>query len=295
MRSLRFLVTPRWLAFAAIVALLAYACLLLGQWQWHRLTSTKANNTIIRTNQKAAPTPVERVLTQGVDPPSSEQYKVVSAVGTYDVSQTIIVRYQTHEGSSGVDVVVPLVTASGTAVLVDRGWFGTSNQGLTDPSLVPAPPSGKVTVTGWVRQDATGSAAEVVNASTRAISSSRIAPAIGLPVYGGFVQLTSESTAPATPLIPADPPDLSNGPHFFYALQWWFFGLLAIFGFLYLAWEEMIGKGAQRRAHQGVSGAQARLQRSSDGEEQPTSDGEDDAGQDRRGRVEQESRGPADH
>jgi cytochrome oxidase assembly protein ShyY1 len=261
-RSLRFLVTLRWLLFVAIVALLAYACVLLGQWQWHRLTSTKANNTIIRTNQKAAPTPVEQVLTQGVNPPSSEQYKVISAVGTYDASQTIIVRYQTHEGDSGVDVVVPLVTASGTAVLVDRGWFGTSNQGLTDPSQVPAPPPGKVTVTGWVRQDASGGAAEVVNASTRAISSSQIAPAIGLPVYGGFVQLTAESPAPTTPLIPADPPDLSNGPHFFYALQWWFFGILAVFGYLYLAWEEFTGKGAQRRAGQGVSSAQARLQRS---------------------------------
>ena len=33
-------------------------------------------------------------------------------------------------------------------------------------------------------------------------------------------------------------PDLGNGPHFFYGLQWWFFGLLAVFGFGYLAWDE---------------------------------------------------------
>ncbi len=33
-------------------------------------------------------------------------------------------------------------------------------------------------------------------------------------------------------------PELGNGPHFFYGLQWWFFGVLAVFGFCYLAWDE---------------------------------------------------------
>jgi cytochrome oxidase assembly protein ShyY1 len=249
-RSLRFLVSRRWLLFFAIVVLLAYACLLLGRWQWHRLTSTKANNAIIRTNEAAPAAPVEQVLHAGVNPPSADQYKRVSATGTYDVGHTIIVRYQTRDGSSGVDVVVPLVTASGTALLVDRGWVATANQGLTDPSQVPPPPPGTVTVTGDVRQDADGSAAEVVDNSTRAISSSQIQPAIGMPVYGGFVELETESPPPATPLSPAGPPDLSNGPHFFYALQWWFFGLLAIFGFGYLAWEEKTGRADLRRAQQ---------------------------------------------
>jgi cytochrome oxidase assembly protein ShyY1 len=250
-RSLRFLVSRRWLLFFAIVVLLAYACLLLGQWQWHRLSSTKANNAIIRANETAAPAPVDQVLRPGENPPSSDQYKAITATGRYDVSHTIIVRYQTdQDGHSGVDVVVPLVTSSGTALLVDRGWMATTNQGLTDPSQVPAPPAGTVTVTGSVRRDADGGAASVVDGSTRAISSSQIQPVIGIPVYGGFVDLTHESPAPTTPLTPAELPDLSNGPHFFYALQWWFFGLLALFGFGYLAWEEKTGRADLRRAQQ---------------------------------------------
>ena len=76
--------------------------------------------------------PVDQVLRHGVDPPDAEQYAVVSATGTYDPSKTVIVRYQTRDGNAGVDVVVPLVTDSGTALLVDRGWVATSNQGLTD-------------------------------------------------------------------------------------------------------------------------------------------------------------------
>jgi cytochrome oxidase assembly protein ShyY1 len=250
-RSLRFLVSRRWLLLLLIVLLLAYACLLLGRWQWHRLTARKASNAIIRTNESAAPAAVDQVLQRGTDPPDSEQYKVVKATGTYQSTKTVIVRYQSNdEGQPGADAVVPLVTPSGTALLVNRGWFSTSNQASIDPADVPAPPSGTVTVTGFVRQDGTGSATKVVDSSTRAISSAAIGPAVGLPVYGGWVDLKSESPKASVPLEPTGLPDLSNGPHFFYALQWWFFGILALFGYGYLAWEEATGRAALRRAQQ---------------------------------------------
>jgi cytochrome oxidase assembly protein ShyY1 len=290
--SLRFLLSRRWLLLLLTVLLLAYVCLLLGRWQWHRLEDKKAGNAIIRANEQAPPAPVDRVLRQGVDPPDSSEYAVVSATGTYDTSKTVIVRYQTRDGNAGVDVVVPLMTTSGNALLVDRGWYPTSNQGLTDPAQVPAPPGGPVEVTGWVRQNADGSSAEVVNASTRAISSTEIEAAIGVPTYGGFVQLLTESPPPATPLTRADPPDLSNGPHLFYALQWWFFGILALFGFGYLAWEEITGRAARRRAQQ-----PARRRRSDAGSEGPhhsAVDGQHGAADERRGRAEQERRGTAE-
>ncbi len=74
--------------------------------------------------------------------------------------------------------------------------------------------------------------------STRAISSKEIGPALDREVYGGFVDLRSEDPPAETALEPAELPELNNGPHFFYGLQWWFFGVLAIFGFGYLAYDE---------------------------------------------------------
>jgi cytochrome oxidase assembly protein ShyY1 len=298
-RSLRFLVSRRWLLFLAVVLLLAYACLLLGRWQWHRLESKKTNNAIIRSNEDAPPAPVEQVLREGRNPETTQQYAVVSATGTYDVGKTVIIRYQTDDhGQSGVDVVVPLVTANGTALLVDRGWVATTNQGLTDPSQVPAPPSGTVTVTGSVRQNADGGSAQVVDGSARAISSTQIQPAIGIPVYGGFVDLTTETPAPTTPLEPAEPPDLSNGPHFFYALQWWFFGLLALFGFGYLAWEEATGRADQRRAQQPAKKrARSNLPPAGAVSQRPghaSVDREHDPGEERGSGAEQERRGTAE-
>ena len=160
----------------------------------------------------------------------------------------MIVRYRTRDGQSGVDVVVPLVTADGTALLVDRGWMATENQGA-GPADVPAAarPARSPSRAGSAR-DATGDSTAVDDHSTRAISSEEIGPAIGHPVYGGFVELRSEDGEPAAGLAPVELPELDNGPHFFYGLQWWFFGLLAIVGFVYLAWDEWRVRAARRAA-----------------------------------------------
>ena len=40
------------------------------------------------------------------------------------------------------------------------------------------------------------------------------------------------------PLAAVELPEINDGPHFFYGLQWWFFGLLAIGGFVYLVYDE---------------------------------------------------------
>ncbi len=95
--------------------------------------------------------------------------------------------------------------------------------------------------------------------STRAVSSRRIAETLPYPLYRGFVDLAQESPTPATALEPTELPDpTSNGPHFFYGLQWWFFGALAIFGFFYLLWDEVRqrrDRGRSRRPeHAAVDG-----------------------------------------
>lgn len=248
-RSFGFLITRRWVIFAVVVAALASLAWWLGEWQFHRLEDRKDRNAIVERNLSRDPVPVDEVLAPGVPVAKSEQWRHVQATGTYAVDQTIVVRYRTRDGVSGVDVVVPLVTADGTALLVDRGWLATDNRGTAEPDDVPAPPSGEVTVTGWVRADATGDSIKVSDQSTRAISSKQIGPAIDLPVFEGFVDLDEENPAASDPLERAELPELDNGPHFFYGLQWWFFGVLAIVGFIWMAYDEWRGAtGKPRRA-----------------------------------------------
>ena len=236
-RAVRFLLSRRWVLFAAAVVVLAYGCYLLGRWQFHRLDDREATNAQTRANLSASPAPVDDVLAAGRPVGDRDEWRRVTATGTYLPDSSVVVRYQTREGSSGVDVVTPLRTAAGPSLLVDRGWLATGNTGL-DSVDAPPPPSGRVTVVGWVRADATGSSTRVEDRSTRAISSAAIGKALDLPVYGGFVDALKETPPPTKRLVPVDKPDLGNGPHFFYGLQWWFFGVLAVVGFGYLAWDE---------------------------------------------------------
>lgn len=247
MRSLSFLLSRRWILFAVAVVLAAWAAWALGEWQFNRLEERKDRNSIVDRNLDAGPVPAAELLAVGEPVDRQEQWRRVTAAGEYDVDDTVVVRYRTREGASGVDVVVPLVTREGPVLLVDRGWLATDNRG-TRPEDVPPPPAGEVTVTGWVRQDGTGDSTEVSDHSTRAISSREIGEALGLTTYGGFVDLESEDPPPAEELERAELPDPGSGPHFFYGLQWWFFGLLAIFGFGYLAYDEWRGR-SERPEH----------------------------------------------
>lgn len=253
MQRLRFLFSRRWVIFFVVVCALAYLAYWLGGWQFDRLEDRRERNSLIERNEELPPAPAADVLAVGEQPSADEEWRSVEAVGTYAVEDTVIVRYRTRGGAAGVNVVVPLITREGPALLVDRGWLATSNKGVTSAD-VPAPPSGEVTVRAWVRIDGTGNATKVADNSTRAISSERIGAALDLEVYGGFTELISESPEAETSLASGELPELDEGPHFFYGLQWWFFGLIALFGFGYLIYDEYRGgRGPWGRRKDGVA------------------------------------------
>jgi cytochrome oxidase assembly protein ShyY1 len=244
----RFLLSRRWLLFGLAVVLLALGCFRLGEWQFHRLHDREQINSWTRRNLAADPVSVGDVLGVGKQVPLDQEWRRVRATGRYDAAATVVVRYQTRNGQAGVDLVTPLVTDSGPAVLVDRGWTSSGNTGAL-PTDLPAPPDGTVTVTGYVRVDATGRGVEVEDRSTRAISSATIGPGLDYPVYGGFVDAERETPAPSAQVVRPELPDLGDGPHLFYGIQWWFFAALAVFGFGYLAWDERRNGPRGERTH----------------------------------------------
>ncbi|QWC84994.1 SURF1 family protein [Nocardioidaceae bacterium] len=251
---MRLFLSRRWLLFAVTVLLLAALCWRLGEWQFDRREARLAENALVERNLDSPAVPVDQVLRVGADAAPEDQWQRVTATGTYDDAATVVVRYQTRDGAAGVDLVTPLRTSEGPWLLVDRGWTPTQNRGGERPEGVTAP-TGQVTVTGWVRSNASEDVATVTDGSTRAVSSVAIAPLLEGPVYGGFVDAETESPPAAEPLVATELPELGGGPHFFYGLQWWFFGALAVFGFFYLAYDE------RRQARRVAAGLPARKPR----------------------------------
>jgi cytochrome oxidase assembly protein ShyY1 len=234
-----FLLSRRWVLLAMAVLLLTTLSVRLGFWQLSRLEERLADNEVTAQNLAVDPVPVSSLAGSGDTVAEADEWRPVTATGTYDTTQQLLVRYQTRGEERGVDVLTPLVVADGTAVLVDRG-FVESPAGTPDTADVPAPPAGKVTVTGWLRRDSDApSAATAASGGTvRAVSSAALAPSLPYPVTAGWVLATEEDPPPAQQLAGPEAPELDSGPHFFYAMQWFFFALLALTGYGYFAWDE---------------------------------------------------------
>jgi len=229
------MLSARWIGFAVFVVLLAAVCARLGLWQWHKLEARFDRNDVITRHFTTDPIDVTQALPEGAEVDGTTEWTRVSAVGTYDVEHQVTVKFTTRDGAPGADVVTPLVLASGEAVLVDRGWIETANN-VTRPD-VPAAPSGQVTIEGWLRKNngAGGDAVKPTGGQVRAISSDAMADYVPYELANGYVNLQKETPAPATALQAEPRPELGQGPHFFYALQWWFFALLAVVGYFWFA------------------------------------------------------------
>jgi cytochrome oxidase assembly protein ShyY1 len=239
--SYRFLLSRRWLGLLLVVIVVTIACYELGRWQFHRYDERHQHNVVTRENLRSDPVRVDEVMSTTAAPDDDDEWRRVKATGTYDVEHQIVVLYRTRNSAPGVDVVTPLVTSSGDGLLVDRGWVQTKGNG-NEPADVPHPPGGTVDVTGWVRinADAGSNRTTLSEGSVRSISSDALQSSVPYDLFDGFLDLTDESPKASPSPERADPPDLSGGPSFFYGIQWWFFGLLAVGFWVYFAYAERV-------------------------------------------------------
>lgn len=230
------LLTRRWLTLTAAVLVFAAVCVRLGLWQWHRHEERRAANALVAANYARPPVPVDDLLSTTQPPQSASVWRAVRAHGTYEPARSILVRNRTHDGATGVHVVVPLRTERGALLLVDRGFVPRTG-GASDVVAVPAPPAGVVEVTGHVHQvERDGPTRVTIGAqpSVPRLDVAAIARWLGEPVYGAAIDLASERPAPTTAPVPPEPPVFGSWRNLPYAVQWWLFACLAIVGWLLL-------------------------------------------------------------
>jgi cytochrome oxidase assembly protein ShyY1 len=205
----------------ALVLLFAGGFLALGFWQYGR-HHEKQGTMRERRAAYAAPAPE-----LGATPPAPDAR--VEVRGTYDGAHQVLLRDQVHDDDIGVDVLTPLVLATGDAVLVDRGWLPTSTN-------VPDPPAGPVVVRGIVRQstrnvsprdmrelDGRASVSRVDIASIDELTTGTLRP------VWVAAQYQEPAPEPGAPLLP-EPPSPTRVNHMQYALQWWALALIPIIG-----------------------------------------------------------------
>jgi cytochrome oxidase assembly protein ShyY1 len=218
----------RWAGLVVFVLVLGAVFIRLGEWQLDRLDQRRARNATTVANEARPVRPLAEVFGRPIT--DADQWQRVEAHGTFDGEHQFVVRYRSNGDDEGYEVVTPLRTSIGV-VLVDRG-FVASGQGGRIPTVIPPPPGGEVTVVGHVRRNEQGrrSATNPVNGQVRLINSDAIAAVLGHPVLNGYLGLL-EVTPPQTGGFTAVAlPELSDGPHFWYAVQWFMFTGFAVAG-----------------------------------------------------------------
>jgi cytochrome oxidase assembly protein ShyY1 len=218
----------RWALLIVFVALLGVAFVSLGNWQLDRLAQRKERNATTITNEQKPVQPYEQVFTHPIT--DADQWQRVEARGTFDADHQFVVRYRSNGGADGYEVLTPLRTASG-AVLVDRGFIPLE-RGTRIPSVAPAPPTGEVTVVGHLRRNERGRRAATAPAGNqvRLINSDAIAVTLPYEIESGYIGLLTVQPEQQGGFQPIQLPDLSEGPHFWYAVQWFLFTAIGIAG-----------------------------------------------------------------
>ena len=252
------LARPRWIVGSIIVLALVALFVNLGLWQLRRLDERKAlNETLRERSQATIDLPQSAWGHVGVFKSRQLEHQRVRVRGTYDTAKEVLVRFQTHEAQPGYDVITPLKTGEGV-VFVDRGWV-PERLGEEWPAQRAAAPEGEVTVVGVIAYPDDTPARPIREDGVLVVSGVQpysIADELGidsnktLPYYLRAVS-SGEDRFP----IADGEPDLSEGPHLNYAIQWFIFATVVGAGWIVLLWHTSRRKAIASTSDEGQSSA----------------------------------------
>ncbi len=215
----------RWVGVAALL-LVSAVCARLGVWQLSRLHQRRAVNAAILRARTEPPISLDA---PGARDSASLAYRRVSATGRYDRGHELVLRGQAYMGTPGVDVVTPFrLRDSDTALLVLRGFVPAADAVRADLGALDE--SGELSVTGLAEPIGSGGGQPLVveGSSTWARLDLRaLRGALPYPVLAVALRQLPDSALPRYPRR-LDAPEVDDGPHLNYAVQWFLFSAMGI-------------------------------------------------------------------
>lgn len=213
--------------FKSLVALvLIVLCLIAAQWQYHRGFDRHARNAIIEKHISLPTTSLDSVK----DSPLAAEWQTVTTQGVFDSTKQILLKNRYSEGFYGFEVLTLFTTPNNEKFWVDRGWVKAGAAATIAPTITP-PPTTPVSITGRLRLDSSlprGSFFALPTDGSGLIS--KLDAQSQLDTENYYIDLLSGSQSSLTPKVAAQLPELSDGPHMAYALQWLFFAGLVVYG-----------------------------------------------------------------
>lgn len=215
---------------------------MLGMWQLG-VAQDKGRAEVVAAAASLPREPLSEVTAPHAPFEADFSNRPVSVQGQYDAAHQIVVVDRRLDGRVGSWVVTPLLTGEGTLPVL-RGFVAGA------PETAPAPPAGTVTLLGTLGPGESPQAGpDLPGQQRRAVDLAALVNEWPGDLYN-VVLLASSETAGGTSVQPAaegltrvPPPELPTQLNFknaAYAVQWWAFGLFAIW-----MWWKMIRAESQ--------------------------------------------------
>jgi cytochrome oxidase assembly protein ShyY1 len=204
-----------------------YLFIRLSDWQFDRYNTRIQNNEITTTALSSEPINLTD-LSQVSD---LKDWQKVSIKGEFMNSDAKLLRRQYLESSLGFWVITPLKLDNDQVILVNRGWIPIA-ESSTSQQEIPSSPQGDVTIIGYVQtlKDTRREPEDLPLNQINYLNSTNFS---SQPLSTNYLQLASLTPMDnQVAIIPL--PELSNGPHFSYAIQWILFALMLPIGWYVL-------------------------------------------------------------
>jgi cytochrome oxidase assembly protein ShyY1 len=216
---------------SALALLLIAGCLWAAQWQFHRGVARHERNSQINSHIDLPIVDLHGVTTD----PVSHEWQRVRVTGKFDAQRQILLRNHYNEGKYGFEALTAFTANDGRKFWVDRGWVQAGATATEQPDL-PTTPLGEVSIVGRLRLDTslpqgnffaipTGKNSGLISEANA--QSTNTARGIESAFY---LDLLEGNLPELTPVVTAEVPELTDGPHFAYALQWVIFAGLVLYG-----------------------------------------------------------------
>ena len=241
----------KWLIPTLLVFAGTALCIRLGIWQLDRLEGRRAFNAQF---ESARAQPVLDLNQEQSEDIAKMAWRSVKVTGEYDFANQVAVRNQYYGNEYGYHLLTPL-RFEGQAVFVDRGWVpaeSNSTPSLPEWAWRQFDEAGTVNVSGQLRlgqaKPAIGGVPDPLPENGEKLQVwnnadlARIARQVPYPVLPVYIQPKADANDTEPP-IPSQPEvELTEGPHFGYALQWFTFATILFIGYPFYLRKQETGK-----------------------------------------------------
>jgi surfeit locus 1 family protein len=235
------LLSRKWILATILVLIAAAVMVRLGIWQLDRLKQRRAFNARVEAQLNAPPLDLNAALASGQVPDlANMDYRTVLIHGTFDYSNEVALRNQVYNENIGVHLLTPFkLTGTDQSIVVDRGWIPLEE--YTSGKEIQYQETGELALQGqlrrsvetgtiWQKPDPTAAPGSRLD-SLIYPNVSRIAAQSSYPLLPAYIQASPSANHTALPYRVIEQPELTEGPHMNYAIQWFAFTIILLVGY----------------------------------------------------------------